>query len=214
MSLKINEIFYSIQGESVFSGLPTVFVRLSGCPLRCLYCDTSYAFYDGKRLGFSDIIEKVQDFPSNRVCVTGGEPLAQPLVLELMKKLCDLNYSVSVETSGALDISKVDKRVSVVLDLKTPGSGEEDKNLWNNLSFLKPIDQVKIVVCDKDDFLWAESIIRSKKVADGCEWMLSPVTPGLDAGLLADWILAAKPFLPVRLQVQLHKYLWDDAAGR
>ena len=214
MSLKINEIFYSIQGESVFVGLPTVFVRLSGCPLRCVYCDTSYAFYDGKRISIDLIIKKIESFPAKRVCVTGGEPLAQPLVLSLLQELCDLGYNVSVETSGALSIAKIDDRVSVVLDLKTPASGEVEKNLWENLSYLKPIDQVKMVICDREDFVWAENVIRTNSIPQGCEWMLSPVTPGLDAKLLAEWILAANPFLPVRLQIQLHKYLWDDSPGR
>jgi 7-carboxy-7-deazaguanine synthase len=214
MSLKINEIFYSIQGESVFVGLPTVFVRLSGCPLRCVYCDTSYAFYDGKRMGIDLIVKKIASFPAKRVCITGGEPLAQPLVLSLMQELCDLGYNVSVETSGALSVAKIDDRVSVVLDLKTPASGEVEKNLWENLSYLKPIDQVKIVICDREDFVWAENVIRTNSIPQGCEWMLSPVTPGLDAKLLAEWILAANPFLPVRLQIQLHKYLWDDSHGR
>jgi len=212
--LKVNEIFYSLQGESVNSGLATVFVRLSGCPLRCNYCDTSYAFYKGKRFSIAEIISAVADFPAKRVCITGGEPLAQPLVILLMQQLCDLDYQVSLETSGALDISQVDSRVFVVLDLKTPTSGEVDKNLWSNLAVLRKNSQVKMVVCNRLDFDWAVGIIRKYSLIEGSEWLLSPMTPGLEPADLAEWLLACRPYLPARMQIQLHKVLWNDVAGK
>ena len=212
-SLRINEIFYSIQGEARFVGLPTIFVRLTGCPLRCHYCDTAYAFHAGKRLSFSEIFSTLAQFPCQRVCVTGGEPLAQPAVLTFMHQLCESGYAVSIETSGALDIQKIDSRVCVTLDLKTPGSGEAARNLWSNLSHLKALDQVKLVITDREDFDWACQHIQQHALPSGCEWLLSPMTPGLDARVLAEWLLQAGLPENVRLQVQLHKQLWHDAAG-
>ena len=211
MSLRITEIFHSLQGESRPTGCPTVFVRLTGCPLRCGYCDTAYAFHGGERVELDEILARVAAFQVRYVCVTGGEPLAQPGCLDLLTALCDAGYDVSLETSGALDISRVDPRVTVVLDLKTPGSGEERRNRLDNLPLLKPRDQVKFVICDRRDYDWAKALFRDQRIAERCEVLFSPAWGTQDARELADWIL--KDRLPVRFQVQLHKYLWGEGPG-
>ena len=209
--LRITEIFYSLQGESVHTGLPTVFVRLTGCPLRCHYCDTAYAFHGGQRLSFDDIIHQVSQYKTLYVCITGGEPLAQPGCLALMKSLCDLDYHVSLETSGAIDCAPVDPRVMMVMDLKTPGSGECQKNKWDNLTYLKPTDQIKFVMCDRADYDWACSIMDQHQLTQRCQVLFSPSANQLDPTTLADWIIADR--MPVRFQIQLHKILWHDAPG-
>ncbi|MEL7310720.1 MAG: 7-carboxy-7-deazaguanine synthase QueE [Pseudomonadota bacterium] len=211
-SLRITEIFRSLQGEALFVGAPTVFVRLTGCPLRCTYCDTAYAFTGGERQSLQDIVREVQAFETEHVCVTGGEPLAQPTCHALLSQLCDLGLSVSLETSGALDVSNVDPRVVKVLDLKTPSSNEAHRNLWSNLEHLTEPDQIKMVVGDRSDFDWACEMIRERGLSKRCTVWLSPSHEELEPGVLADWILEAK--VPVRLQVQLHKYLWGDVRGR
>ena len=211
-TLRITEIFYSLQGESSRVGWPTVFIRLTGCPLRCGYCDTSYAFSGGENMPIADILERSASFNPRYVCVTGGEPLAQKNCLPLLTALCDAGYSVSLETSGALPIAAVDPRVSRILDIKTPGSGEVGKNQWENLSALKPSDEVKFVLCDAADYQWAKSVIREHGLAQTCPVLFSPVHGKLDATQLAEWVLHDR--LPVRLQVQLHKYLWADARGK
>lgn len=210
--LRITEIFHSLQGEARTVGLPTVFVRLTGCPLRCHYCDSEYAFHGGERHSFEQIVEQVASFSAKYVCVTGGEPLAQPGCIDLLTTLCDLGYSVSLETSGAMDISKVDDRVSVVLDLKTPASGEQDKNLYSNIPLLKNKDQVKFVICDRVDYDWArfqlDQLQLTTKVGDV---LFSPSFEQLAPKQLAEWILDDR--LPVRFQMQLHKQLWGDTPG-
>ena len=208
--LKITEIFFSIQGEAVFSGWPTVFVRLTGCPLRCQYCDTAYAFTGGEWRTFAEIEAEVRRHGTPYVCVTGGEPLAQPRCAALLAELCDLGFSVSLETSGALDISDVDTRVARVVDLKTPGSKEVERNLWTNLTLLTPRDAVKIVICDRRDYEWARDVVAKHPVP--CPVFFSASHEELPAGTLADWILEDR--LPVRLQVQLHKVLWGNVPGR
>jgi len=210
--LRITEIFYSLQGETKTVGLPTVFIRLTGCPLRCVYCDTAYAFQGGQWQTLDEIMQQVKQYGARYVTVTGGEPLAQPDCLPLLKQLCDADYQVSLETSGALDISGVDQRVMRVLDLKTPGSGECAKNLLANLDFILPHDQIKFVICDRADFDWAKDALDKYNLSERCEVLFSPSWNVLPAGELADWILADQ--LPVRLQVQLHKYLWGDVKGR
>ena len=210
-ALRITEIFHSIQGESRPVGYPTAFVRLTGCPLRCGYCDTAYAFHGGQRVSLADVLARVAGFQVRHVCVTGGEPLAQPACLDLLVALCDAGYQVSLETSGALDIAAVDRRVAVVLDLKTPGSGECERNLWTNLPHLKPEDQIKFVICNRPDYEWARDQLRQQGLAARCEVLFSPAWEQQPARELADWILADR--LPVRLQVQLHKYLWGDLPG-
>lgn len=211
-ALRITEIFHSLQGESRPAGWPSAFVRLTGCPLRCAYCDTAYAFHGGAKTTISDILAKVAGFEVRHVCVTGGEPLAQPACHDLLAALCDAGYQVSLETSGALDISPVDRRVAVVLDLKTPASGELARNLWGNLAHLKREDQVKFVICNRTDYEWARDTLREHGLAARCEVLFSPAWEQQPARELAEWILADR--LPVRFQVQLHKYLWGDAAGR
>lgn len=210
--LRITEIFHSIQGESSKTGLPTVFVRLTGCPLRCCYCDTAYAFHGGSKMRISRILDEVARHNTRHVTVTGGEPLAQPGCLALLKCLCDSGYDVSLETGGALDVSGVDARVIKVLDLKTPGSGEEEKNNYYNLACLSDRDQIKFVICDRHDYEWARDKVLAGELPAQCEFLFSPSHEQLDAGQLADWILADQ--LPVRLQVQLHKYLWGNVPGR
>lgn len=212
MSIKVHEIFFSIQGEASRVGLPTVFVRLTGCPLRCGYCDTEYAFHGGKLLTVEDIMSQVSSFDVKRVTVTGGEPLAQKECLTLLKTLCDEGYDVSLETSGAMDITAVDDRVSVILDLKTPGSGEESKNLWSNIPLLKPKDEVKFVLCDQADYAWAKQVLQQRGIHKICPVLFSPVYGQLQANDLAEWILADK--LQVRLQIQLHKVLWGETPGK
>lgn len=211
-TLRVSEIFYSLQGETTRVGLPTVFIRLSGCPLRCTYCDTPYAFEGGTTLPLTAILDQVAAFSAHYVTVTGGEPLAQKNCLLLLTALCEAGYSVSLETSGALDIGSVDGRVSRILDIKTPGSGEAEKNRWLNLEMLNAHDEIKIVLCDEADYLWAREILNEKKLADKCPVSLSVVHDSLEPAQLADWIL--RDHLPVRLQVQLHKLLWGNERAR
>ena len=186
-------------------------MRLTGCPLRCAYCDTAYAFHGGQRASLTEILERVAAFEVHHVCVTGGEPLAQPACLDLLTALCEAGYQVSLETSGALDIAAVDRRVMVVLDLKTPASGECERNLWTNLPHLKSQDQIKFVICDRPDYEWAREQVSAQRLAARCEVLFSPAWEQQPARALAEWILADR--LPVRLQVQLHKYLWGDVPG-
>ena len=210
--LRVTEIFYSLQGEARTVGWPTVFVRLTGCPLRCRYCDTAYAFHGGERRALEAIVEEVGTYTPRFVTVTGGEPLAQPAVLPLLTALCDQGYEVSLETSGALAINEVDQRVSVVLDLKTPGSGEMERNLYANIEHLKSRDQVKFVLMDAEDYEWARKVMDQYALTNRCEVLFSPVSEKLPAQNLADWILRDR--LDVRFQVQLHKVLWGDVRGR
>ncbi len=193
-------------------GLPTVFVRLTGCPLRCGYCDTAYAFQGGENMTQEQIVERVSGFGARYVTVTGGEPLAQKECLPLLQKLCDAGFDVSLETGGAMDISKVDPRVSIILDIKTPGSGEVEKNLWGNLDHLQAKDEVKFVLCDRADYDWARQVLAERGVADKCRVLFSPVYSSLKPTDLADWVLQDK--LPVRMQVQLHKILWGETPGK
>lgn len=211
--IRITEIFHSLQGEARTVGLPTVFVRLTGCPLRCVYCDTAYAFTGGVIYRQEDVLREVASHTPRYVTVTGGEPLAQKSCLPLLTALCDAGYEVSLETSGALDVSDVDPRVVKVLDLKTPASGECERNLYTNLEYLLPHDQVKFVICDEADYRWARDMLEAHALADRVSDVLfSPSHETLPPAELAEWIL--RDHLPVRFQVQLHKYLWADAAGR
>lgn len=210
--LRINEIFFSLQGETRTVGLPTVFVRLTGCPLRCGYCDTAYAFHGGNWMEMDTILEKVASYGAHYVTVSGGEPLAQKDCIELLEKLCDVGYEVSLETSGALDVSNVDPRVIKVVDIKTPGSGEVTRNLFDNINYLLPHDQIKFVICDRNDYDWSKTIMQDHKLTDLCDVLFSPSYEQIKAGELADWII--HDCLPVRLQIQLHKYLWGDVPGR
>jgi len=212
MQCRVTEIFYSLQGETRTVGLPTVFVRLTGCPLRCSFCDTAYAFHGGTKMDINDIVAKVQTYQPRYVTVTGGEPLAQKSCFSLLKALCDLGVEVSLETSGAINIADVDPRVVCVMDLKTPGSGEESKNRYENISLLKQTDQLKFVICDRNDYDWACNKIDEFDLAEQCEVLFSPVHGELQPADIADWIIEDK--LDVRLQVQLHKYLWNDEPGR
>jgi len=210
--LRITEIFYSLQGESNTVGLPTVFIRLTGCPLRCVYCDTSYAFTGGKKVGIDTIIEQAEQYGTKYITVTGGEPLAQPGCLELMTKLLDKGYVVSLETSGALDVSKVDPRVVKVMDLKTPSSAELSKNLYQNIDYLDSKDQVKFVIGNDEDYDWSKNILTEYDLPSRCQILFSPVMGQKSPTTLAEKIL--KDRLPVRFQLQLHKILWDDAQGK
>ena len=210
-TLRINEIFFSLQGESSRVGLPTVFVRLTGCPLRCGYCDTAYAFHDGKTRLIDDVIGEVAQHKTNYVCVTGGEPLAQKNCLSLLKKLCDLGYSVSLETSGAINIVDVDPQVSRIVDIKTPGSGEVDKNRWGNLPHLTRHDEIKFVITSEADYHWAALLIEEKKLNDLAPILLSPAFSEVSYEQLAAWIL--RDGLNVRMQVQLHKIIWGEKRG-
>ena len=211
-TLRITEIFHSLQGEARTVGLPTVFVRLTGCPLRCQYCDTAYAFSGGEILSLEQILERVAAYRPRHVCVTGGEPLAQPNCVPLLAALCDAGYEVSLETSGALDIAPVDTRVSRVIDLKTPGSAEVGRNRYENLAELTRNDQVKFVICSREDYDWAVSkLIEYRLEQRAGEVLMSPSHQQLEARTLAEWIIADN--LPVRLQLQLHKYLWNDEPG-
>ncbi len=216
MTLRISEIFHSLQGESTRVGLPTVFIRLTGCPLRCVWCDTAYAFSGGEVLALPIIIERVAACGCQAVCVTGGEPLAQPGCLPLLTALCDAGYSVSLETSGALDIGAVDPRVSRIVDLKAPDSGECEKNRGGNLELLRPTDELKLVLASRADYEWAKEIIEEKSALAGrripCPVLFSPVWDTLPPAQLAEWILEDR--LPVRFQLQLHKILWEDSRGR
>ena len=224
--LRLTEIFYSLQGEALTSGLPTIFVRLTGCPLRCVYCDTEYAFTGGERQSLETIIETIKSYPCKRICLTGGEPLAQPNAIELMKRLLSDGYEISLETAGALTVANVPKAVSKVMDLKTPSSGEVDKNLWSNLDYLTQHDQIKFVIMNREDYDWAKTKLSEHKlnelvntvwfspmfnVAEGIDDEVSPDVPVL-ARELAEWILADA--LPVRFQLQLHKIIWADAKGK
>ena len=211
-ALRITEIFYSLQGESHTVGLPTVFIRLTGCPLRCHYCDTAYAFSGGSKIEIDDIISKVQTFGTRYVTVTGGEPLAQPGCLELLTKLADFGFSVSLETSGALDVSGVDQRVIKVMDLKTPSSGEMSKNVYQNIDHLTEKDQVKFVIADDQDYDWSKIMMADYDLPARCHVLFSPVTGQQNPTLLAEKVLEDR--LPVRFQIQLHKYLWQDARGK
>jgi 7-carboxy-7-deazaguanine synthase len=210
--LRLTEIFLSVQGEARSVGWPTVFVRLTGCPLRCQYCDTAYAFHGGEWWEIETILAEVARHGARHVCVTGGEPLAQKRCLVLLEKLCDAGYDVSLETSGAMDIAGVDPRVSRVLDLKTPGSKEMHRNLLDNIPLLTPHDQVKFVICDRADYDWARAMLAEHKLADRCDVLFSPSQGQQSPAELADWLLADK--LPVRFQLQLHKVLWGDVAGK
>ena len=210
--LRITEIFYSLQGEARTVGWPTVFVRLTGCPLRCQYCDTAYAFHGGKWHSLPEIVRHVAAFAPRYVTVTGGEPLAQPACRDLLTQLADCGYQVSLETSGALDIAKIDPRVSVVMDLKTPGSGEVERNRYENIAVLKSADQVKFVICDRADYEWSRAKLAEYDLVARCDVLFSPAYGQLDPAELANWILADR--LTVRLQVQLHKILWGDVPGR
>ena len=209
--LRITEIFYSLQGEARASGLPTVFVRLTGCPLRCSYCDSEYAFYGGVKKSLADVLAEVASFGARYVCVTGGEPLAQKACIPLLKALCEAGYEVSLETSGALDISGVDARVSRVVDIKTPGSSESHKNRLENLALLTTHDQLKFVLCDRADFNWAKAFIAEHALNERCEVLFSASFKQLAPKDLANWILADR--LAVRFQLQAHKYLWGDLPG-
>jgi 7-carboxy-7-deazaguanine synthase len=210
--LRITEIFFSLQGETRTVGLPTVFVRLTGCPLRCGYCDTAYAFHGGNWVEIADILQQVASLGAHYVTVTGGEPLAQKACIELLKALCDVGYEVSLETSGALDVSLVDPRVVKVVDIKTPGSGEVAKNRFENVNELLPHDQIKFVICDRADYDWSKAIMHEYQLNTVCDILFSPSAEQLAAGKLADWIIEDR--LSVRMQIQLHKYLWGDVPGR
>jgi len=210
--LTISEIFHSIQGESTLAGFPTVFIRLTGCPLRCSWCDTEYAFSGGQRLAIEDIIKQVSSYATPYVCVTGGEPLAQKRCIQLLDQLIENGYTVSLETSGAISLANVNDKVITVMDLKAPGSGEEQKNLYENINYLDAKDQIKFVVKDRADYHWAQDIIKRYNLIDKCEVLLSPVAGVINPADLAQWILDDK--LLVRMQLQLHKILWDDAQGR
>ena len=210
--VRVTEVFRSLQGEGATSGAPTVFVRLTGCPLRCVYCDTAYAFHGGISRPVDELVTTVAAEAVEHVCVTGGEPLAQPGCLTLLERLCDAGHRVSLETSGALDIAAVDPRVSRVLDLKTPGSGECARNRWANLEVLTAHDQIKFVLCDRADFDWAVEQVRRRRLDRICTVWFSPVWETLAPRDLADWIVAERP--PVRMQLQLHKLIWGDEPGR
>ncbi len=210
-SLRITEIFHSLQGESTTVGLPTVFVRLTGCPLRCQYCDTAYAFQGGQLIDLDTILKQVAGFNCRHVCITGGEPLAQPGCIELLKQLCDAGFIVSLETSGARNIVAVDKRVMIVMDLKTPDSGECDKNRFDNVPHLKTTDQIKFVLCSRSDYDWARNILTEHQLPTLTQVLFSPSWEQLNPTRLAEWIIQDQ--LPVRFQLQLHKILWNDAPG-
>ncbi|MEI6068497.1 MAG: 7-carboxy-7-deazaguanine synthase QueE [Methylococcaceae bacterium] len=211
-SLRITEVFYSLQGESNTVGLPTVFIRLTGCPLRCVYCDTAYAFTGGKKIKIAEIIVQAEQYGTKYITVTGGEPLAQPACLELITQLLDKGFVVSLETSGAIDISAVDPRAIKVMDLKTPSSGELSKNLYQNIHFLNTQDQVKFVIGNDEDYDWSKSALTEHGLLERCEILFSPVMGRQNPTELAEKILQDR--LPVRFQIQLHKLLWDDAQGK
>ena len=210
--LKITEIFHSLQGEADTVGFPTVFVRLTGCPLRCQYCDTAYAFHGGEWRSLDEVLVRVGEFSPRYVCVTGGEPLAQKNCLPLLTSLCDAGYRVSLETSGAMPIAEVDDRVIRVVDVKTPGSGEERRNRYGDLALLRPEEQIKFVICDRADYEWSRAQLGSLLLTAKCQVLFSPSAEQLPARQLADWILADR--LPVRFQLQLHKVLWGNVAGK
>lgn len=209
--LKIFEIFYSLQGESSRVGLPTIFIRLSGCPMRCHYCDTAYAFQGGSMMNMDDIMEAIKKYDTRYVTVTGGEPLAQKEVLSLLKVLADQNYDVSLETGGGISIKEVDPRIKIILDIKTPESGEEKKNYWENLNLIHTKDEIKFVLCSREDYDWAKKILDQYKLTERCHVLFSPVYQKLNTTDLGNWILQDQ--LPVRLQIQLHKLLWGEKPG-
>ena len=209
--LKVFEIFYSLQGESSRVGLPTIFIRLSGCPMRCHYCDTAYAFQGGSMMGMDDIMSSIKKYDTRYVTVTGGEPLAQKEVLNLLKTLADSDYEVSLETGGGLSIKEVDPRVKIILDIKTPESGEEKKNHWENLEIIDSKDEIKFVICSRGDYEWAKQILDQYQLTEKCEILFSPVYQKLNATDLGNWIL--KDQLHVRMQIQLHKLLWGEKPG-
>lgn len=210
--LRVNEIFHSLQGEADAVGYPTVFVRLTGCPLRCRYCDTEYAFHTGDWLALDAIMEKVRGYCTQHVCVTGGEPLAQPNCPKLLQRLCDHGFEVSLETSGALDIGAVDARVSRVVDVKTPGSHEAARNRIDNFALLTRRDQLKFVICSRDDYDWSKAFLQQHGLPERCRILFSPSYDEVSPTALAEWILADR--LPVRFQLQLHKVLWGDTPGK
>lgn len=210
--LRITEIFLSLQGEARDAGWPTVFVRLTGCPLRCVYCDTAYAFHGGEWMEIDDVVATVAGHGVRHVCVTGGEPLAQKRCVQLLEKLCDLGLAVSLETSGAIDISDTDTRVSRVVDIKTPGSGEVARNRMENIALLTPHDQVKFVICSREDFEWACAVVSEHALDSRCDVLFSPSHGQVSPRELADWIVGER--LPVRFQTQLHKQLWGEEPGR
>lgn len=212
MKLRVYEIFHSLQGESSRVGLPTVFVRLTGCPMRCVYCDTEYAFSGGGNMTLDEIMAQVASHGTKYVTVTGGEPLAQKACFDLLNRLCDAGYEVSLETGGAIDTTNVDARVAVILDVKTPGSGEMENNVWTNLEHLKPKDEVKFVLCDRQDYEWARQVLAERSLSEKCSVLFSPVYSQVNPTELAEWILQDK--LPVRMQVQLHKILWGETPGK
>ena len=209
---RVNEIFFSLQGESIKVGSPTIFIRLTGCPLRCTYCDTAYAFHEGQKMTIDAIIQDISQYRTKHVTVTGGEPLAQRTCHELLARLCDEGYQVSLETSGAIDIANVDERVMKIMDIKTPGSSEVEKNYFNNLAYLTIKDQIKFVISDRTDYDWSKQKMNEFKLTDICEVLLSPEHEALSPTDVAEWILEDK--LNVRLQVQLHKYLWGNVPGK
>lgn len=209
--LRINEIFFSLQGESSRVGLPTVFVRLTGCPLRCGYCDTAYAFHEGKTRSIGDVLTEVATYGTRTVCVTGGEPLAQKNCLTLLTRLCDAGYSVSLETSGAIDLAGVDARVSRIMDIKTPGSLEVSKNRWENLALLSAHDEIKFVLTSEADYVWARDLLREKRLTGICPVLFSPSFTEVTPAQLAEWVLRDR--LEVRMQVQLHKVIWGEKRG-
>jgi len=212
LALRLTEIFYSLQGEASRVGLPTVFVRLTGCPLRCRWCDTTYSFTGGEAFSVAEVLAEVAKYPARQVCVTGGEPLAQKECPALLQALCDAGYEVSLETSGALDIGGLDPRVARIMDLKAPDSGECERNLWANLELLTPRDEIKIVIASRADYDWAVRQIRERVLPARCPVLLSPAQGELDARELAEWILADG--LDVRFQLQLHKLLWGNIQGK
>lgn len=210
--LKITEVFLSLQGEARDAGWPTVFVRLTGCPLRCQYCDTTYSFFGGEWRSIDDLLAEVASYGVRHVCVTGGEPLSQKRCLDLLRRLCDAGYVVSLETSGAIDIVDVDPRVSRVLDIKTPGSAEVARNRWENLPLLTAHDQVKFVICGREDYEWSRDVLREHRLHERCDVLFSPSKSEVSARDLADWIVEDR--LPVKFQMQLHKLLWNEEPGR
>lgn len=211
-TLRITEIFRSLQGESDHIGWPTVFVRLTGCPLRCVYCDTAYAFTGGERMAPEAILARVAELDTRHVCVTGGEPLAQPGCIDLLTRLANAGHAVSLETSGAMDIAEVDARVHVVMDLKTPSSGEVERNRWQNLAHLKDSDEIKVVIGSREDFDWAVARVREHRLSERHAVLFSPVFEGVSPRTLAEWILESG--LEIRFQMQLHKLIWGDEPGR